>query len=106
VSIKDFFPYFIFLLAGCVGIPDGLKPVDNFQLERYLGLWYEIARLDHPFERGLSHVTAYYSMNPDGSVRVINRGYSDKDKKLKNFLVFKASLLGFNTKNIIWVRHE
>ena len=68
----------IFLFSGCVGIPEGVQPVDNFQLERYLGTWYEIARLDHSFERGLTHVTADYSLRPDGGVRVINRGYSQK----------------------------
>ncbi|MDI6742775.1 MAG: lipocalin family protein, partial [Smithella sp.] len=81
MTLKKCILGFVFLLGGCVGIPDGVKPVDNFQLEKYLGKWYEIARLDHSFERGLSRVTADYSMNPDGSVRVINRGYSAKDNK-------------------------
>jgi lipocalin len=48
----------------------------TFQLDRYLGKWYEIARLDHSFERGLSDVSAQYRLQPDGSVEVINRGYS------------------------------
>ena len=74
---------FICLLTGCVGIPENVKPVDNFRLEKYLGKWYEIARLDHSFERGLTRVTADYSMRPDGSVRVVNRGYSAKDSKWK-----------------------
>jgi apolipoprotein D and lipocalin family protein len=63
-------------LGGCVGIPDGIHPVDGFQLDRYLGKWYEIARLDHSFERGLQRVTAEYSLREDGGVRVINRGFS------------------------------
>ncbi|MBM9536632.1 lipocalin family protein [Desulfobulbus alkaliphilus] len=67
---------FTLLVSGCVGMPDGVKPVENFNLESYLGTWYEIARLDHSFERGLSRVTAEYSMREDGGVRVINRGYS------------------------------
>jgi apolipoprotein D and lipocalin family protein len=71
------------LLTGCTGIPENVKPVDNFRLEKYLGKWYEIARLDHSFERGLTRVTADYSMRPDGGVRVINRGYSAKDNKWK-----------------------
>lgn len=71
------------LLAGCVGIPDSVKPVQNFELERYLGKWYEIARLDHSFERGLSHVTADYTLRKDGGVRVINRGYSSDKKSWK-----------------------
>ena len=64
------------LLTGCVGVPKGVKPVQGFESDRYLGRWYEIARLDHSFERGLSHVTADYSMRKDGGVRVLNRGYS------------------------------
>lgn len=73
----------LLFLFGCVGIPENVKPVSNFKLERYLGTWYEIARLDHPFERGLTRVTAQYSMRDDGGVRVVNRGYSEKEKKWK-----------------------
>ena len=64
-------------------MPKSVKPVSNFELDRYLGKWYEIARLDHSFERGLSQVTAEYSMRNDGGVRVLNRGYSDADSKWK-----------------------
>ena len=71
------------LLTGCVGIPEGVEPVGNFKLERYLGKWYEIARLDHSFERGLSRVTANYSMREDGGVKVINRGYSAEKNRWK-----------------------
>ena len=71
----------LLLLAGCVGIPDRVRPVENFALDRYLGRWYEIARLDHPFERGLSRVTAHYSLRADGCVKVVNRGYdAEKDR--------------------------
>lgn len=63
-------------LAGCTGIPDRIEPVTGFDTQRYLGTWYEIARLDHSFERGLSQVTAEYTLNDDGSIRVINRGYN------------------------------
>lgn len=62
-------------LTGCTGLPIGITPVEPFQLERYLGTWYEIARLDHSFERGLSQVSANYSLQKDGTVTVINRGY-------------------------------
>ena len=64
------------LLAGCVGVPEGITPVAGFQVDRYLGKWYEVARLDHSFERGLEQVTAEYSLREDGSIRVINRGYN------------------------------
>lgn len=61
--------------SGCTGIPDGTQAVTGFELDRYLGTWYEIARLDHRFERGMTNVTANYSMRDDGGVRVVNRGY-------------------------------
>ncbi|GAB59444.1 lipocalin family protein [Rheinheimera nanhaiensis] len=64
------------LLLGCTGTPEGVKPVSPFELERYLGQWHEIARLDHRFERGLTQVTANYSMREDGGVKVINRGFN------------------------------
>lgn len=64
------------LLAGCNGVPKGIEPVTGFDQERYLGTWYEIARLDHSFEEGLDRVTAEYLPNDDGSIKVINRGYN------------------------------
>ena len=63
------------LVGGCASIPPGLEPVKDFELGRYLGRWYEIARLDHSFERGLDQVTATYSLRHDGRVSVVNRGY-------------------------------
>jgi apolipoprotein D and lipocalin family protein len=58
--------------------PEGLSAVTPFDLSRYEGQWYEIARLDHSFERGLSDVNATYRLQPDGAVKVINRGFSSK----------------------------
>lgn len=63
------------LLGGCATAPKGVAPVTGFEVGRYLGTWHEIARLDHSFERGLSNVTAEYSMREDGGVKVVNRGY-------------------------------
>ena len=63
-------------MAGCTGLPEGIEPVSGFESDRYLGTWYEIARLDHSFERGLTNVRAEYSRNDDGSIEVINRGYN------------------------------
>lgn len=74
---------FILLLSGCVQIPENITPVDNFSISKYLGKWYEIARLDHSFEKGLSQVTAEYSLNDDGSVKVLNRGYSEAEQMWK-----------------------
>ena len=68
----------LFGLAGCTGIPQGLEPVKGFDVNRYLGTWYEIARFDHSFERGLSNVTADYTMRSDGGIDVLNKGYDRK----------------------------
>ena len=74
---------FIFQLTGCLGMPEGIRPVTGFELNNYLGKWYEIARLDHSFEKGLSHVTAEYSYREDGGARVLNRGFSKKNNEWK-----------------------
>lgn len=73
----------VLIFSGCVRIPQGIEPVKDFEADRYLGKWYEIARLDNSFERGLTKVTAEYSLNEDGSIRVINRGYDAKSGKWK-----------------------
>lgn len=64
-------------------MPNYVEPVKDFKLDRYLGKWYEIARLDHSFERGLTQVSAEYSLKPDGGVKVINRGYSAAKQEWK-----------------------
>jgi apolipoprotein D and lipocalin family protein len=69
------------MLAACTGKPDGVVAVKGFELHRYLGTWYEIARLDHSFERGLDDITAEYSLRDDGGVKVINRGFSREDNE-------------------------
>ena len=69
------------LATGCTGLPEGVEPVQGFELDRYLGTWYEIARLDHRFERGLERVSAEYSLREDGSLRVVNRGYSSVEER-------------------------
>lgn len=67
------------LASGCTGVPKGLTPVSGFEAERYLGKWYEVARLDHRFERGLSNVSATYTLRDDGAISVLNRGFDDED---------------------------
>ncbi len=66
----------VFPLNACTTIPGNAVPVRPFDLSRYLGHWYEIARLDFKYERNLNNTTADYSLNPDGTVRVVNRGYN------------------------------
>jgi len=80
--IKKYLLLLTIFLSGCsASVPDGIKPVSDFEVNRYLGKWYEIARLDHSFERGLSNITAEYSLREDGNLRVLNRGYNIKKKK-------------------------
>ena len=68
-------------LSACTGIPDGITAVRGLDTQKYLGTWYEIARLDHRFERGLEQVTANYSVRSDGGIRVLNRGYHNQDQE-------------------------
>ena len=74
---------FCFLLGGCTGLPGNVAPIQNFELNRYLGTWYEIARLDHSFERGLTDVSAVYSIATNGTIQVVNRGYSPQKGEWK-----------------------
>ncbi len=82
------------LSVACnVTAPKDVKVVDNFQLPRYLGTWYEIARLDHSFERGLDSVTANYTPRDDGGIKVINRGYNPKKQQWQES-IGKAYFIG------------
>ncbi|WP_413722074.1 outer membrane lipoprotein Blc [Sodalis sp. RH23] len=70
-------------LSCSVNPPSGVRPVEKFDVNRYLGTWYEIARLDHRFETGLDHVTAQYSLRDDGGLDVINKGYSPATQRFR-----------------------
>jgi len=88
---------FALTLAACSTTPpEGLRPVTAFELDRYLGQWYEIARLDHSFERGMSDVNATYQLQDDGSVKVINRGYDTQRQAWKE-AVGRALFIGEST---------
>jgi apolipoprotein D and lipocalin family protein len=76
---------FSMTLTGCsTAPPEGLTSVTPFEVKRYLGKWYEIARLDHSFERGLTDVSATYTLKTDGSLEVINRGFNTKKDEWKS----------------------
>ncbi|OCW97385.1 lipocalin family protein [Alishewanella sp. HH-ZS] len=79
-----FYWLLLLLLAGCTSVPEKVTPVSPFELERYLGTWHEIARLDHSFERGLTQVTAEYSLRDDGGISVLNRGYDATKERWKS----------------------
>ena len=82
------------VVSGCaVSVPRGITPVTGFDAKRYMGTWYELARIDHRFEKGLTEVSANYSLNDDGSVLVVNRGY-DAAKKEWRQANGKARFLG------------
>jgi len=78
--VKNILFLVVVFLGGCVGVPEGITPVNGFDQSAYLGQWYEIARLDNRFEKGMSQVTANYSLNQDGSIRVLNKGYVDAEQ--------------------------
>lgn len=74
----------LFVLNSCsVGIPDGATAVQNFQKEKYLGKWYEIARFDFKFEKNMNNVTAEYSLKDNGFIKVDNKGYNYVKKEWK-----------------------
>lgn len=88
------------LLAPLLGLvacsttpPEGITAVTPFDVNRYAGKWYEIARMDHSFERGLSDVSANYRLQPDGSLEVVNRGFDGERKDWKQ-AVGKALFTG------------
>jgi len=81
------------LVSGCAGVPQGVEPVRLFDVQRYKGEWFEIMRLDHSFERGLTNVTATYTLHDDGSVGVLNKGFDRKNcrwKEAKGRAVFQG----------------
>ncbi|MBX2840020.1 MAG: lipocalin family protein [Gammaproteobacteria bacterium] len=80
------------LLSACTGIPKNIEPIEDFKVDRYLGTWYEVARLDHRFERGLTNVTATYTLQKDGTIQVLNRGFST-DKEQWNEAIGKAKFV-------------
>ena len=83
----------LFAFNACTNIPKGASAVKPFQKEKYLGKWYEIARLDFRYEKDLNNTTANYSVNSDGSIKVDNRGYNYKTKEWKQS-IGKAKFTG------------
>lgn len=90
------------ILNACGGITKGAKAVAPFDLERYLGKWYEIARLDMRFEKNLNNVTATYSLNDNGTVKVNNQGYNYENNEWKQ-AIGKAKFVGDMNKAMLKV---
>lgn len=86
----------VLTLSACATkVPPGIEPV-TFDIDRYAGHWYEVARIDHFFEKGLVRTSASYSRNADGTVRVVNRGFDPDNQKWKES-VGKAHFVGAPT---------
>jgi apolipoprotein D and lipocalin family protein len=81
---------------GCTSVPKNLEAVDEFDGDRYMGKWYEIARLDHSFERNLTNVSAMYTAKEKGEIAVLNRGFDEKDGEWKQ-IEGKARFVGDET---------
>ncbi|MBN1184140.1 MAG: lipocalin family protein [Bacteroidales bacterium] len=81
------------LFSSCSSIPKGMRAVSPFNKDQYLGKWYEIARFDFRFERGLNNTTAEYSLLDDGKIKVLNRGFNYETKQWKQ-AIGKAKFAG------------
>ncbi|SUJ14074.1 Outer membrane lipoprotein blc precursor [Sphingobacterium spiritivorum] len=91
-----------FLFVQCQTIPENVKAVENFDQSRYLGKWYEIARFDFKFEKNLKNTTATYSLNKDGSIKVVNTGFDTVERKQKE-AVGKAKFVNEPTQGMLKV---
>lgn len=79
-----FIVFLVFFLSSCSFrsmTEISMEPVENFEIEKYCGKWYEIARLPNWFEKDLINVTANYESLDNGKVKVTNEGYNTKKKK-------------------------
>lgn len=83
----------LLIIGSCTFIPKGVNAVKPFYKEKFVGRWYEIARLDFKFERGFSNVSAVYSLNDDGTIKVFNQGYN-MESKLWEEVYGKAKFVG------------
>jgi apolipoprotein D and lipocalin family protein len=92
-----FFLAIVIISLSCskTTIPDGVQAYSPFDLEKYLGKWYEIARIDFKYEKGLINTTAEYSLNKNGTVKVVNRGYDTLKNKWQE-AIGKAKLDNVN----------
>ena len=79
-----------------------LTPIDKVDLARYLGQWYEIARFDHWFERGMTHTKAIYTMREDGAIRVVNAGLKNGKEKTSVGKAKPTDLQGLLRVSFFW----
>lgn len=85
MKTKYFYPvavlFILILMISCQNIPENAHAVQGFEKEKYLGTWYEIARLDFKYEEGLNNTSAHYALNDDGSIKVTNKGFNVEKKE-------------------------
>jgi apolipoprotein D and lipocalin family protein len=93
LSFRTYTALILAVLCACSTIPEGVQAVEPFEKEKYLGKWYEIARIDFKYEKDLSNTTAEYSLNADGTINVDNKGYNTKKKKWEQ-AIGKAKFVG------------
>jgi apolipoprotein D and lipocalin family protein len=83
----SFFSTLCLLLFGCAPSKEmsteSIPAIKSFDLKRYLGVWYEAARLPHSFENGLDRVTATYTLQEDGTIKVLNKGFNTSEGEWK-----------------------
>lgn len=83
-----------FLLGGCrsAASTSGIPAVQDFHASKYMGRWYEIARLPNSFEKDLHCVTADYTLMPSGQIRVRNCGVKrNKTQCINGIAKFRSS---------------
>ena len=110
-SIVFIFPLLSLLMFGCSPSKEmsteSIPVVKNFELNRFIGTWYEIARLPHSFENGLDRVTATYTIRDDGKIEVVNRGFDSAKgewKEAKGKARFKDKSAGaFLEVSFFWI---
>ena len=78
-----------FIFSGCASSTSDIAAISGFQPEKYMGVWYEIVRLPHYFERDLLFVKAEYTLKPDGTIQVVNSGSRNGERQQ---IVGKAKL--------------
>ena len=97
------------LFSACSTIPKGATAVKNFDKDKYLGKWYEIARLDFKFERDLNNTTAEYSLMDNGKIKVDNRGFNTKTKEWKQAIgialdsEYRYALIAGKDLSYLWI---
>ncbi len=96
----------LYQISQRTGVPAGVHPVEPFDLRRYLGRWYEIARIDHAHEAGLSDTSADYSLRPDGRVQMLNRGFDQRRSRWREMRAVAAPVgerdIGHLQVSLVW----